>query len=85
MALAMPLMGGLGELLGLSKQISVLAFQLGDGLTNLLIPTSGAMMGAIGVAGVAWLRWVRVIGLLVAGLFVVAMAVMAFAVVVGYA
>jgi uncharacterized ion transporter superfamily protein YfcC len=70
---------------GVSKQVSVLCFQLGDGLTNLLIPTSGAMMGAIGVAGLPWLTWVRIIGKLVAGLFLLAALAVAIAVGIGYA
>jgi uncharacterized ion transporter superfamily protein YfcC len=81
----MPLMAGLGQLVGVSKQVSVLCFQLGDGLTNLLIPTSGAMMGAIGVARIAWLDWIRIIGALVAGLFLMAAAAVAIAVGIGYA
>jgi uncharacterized ion transporter superfamily protein YfcC len=60
-AITMPLMAGLGDLVGVSRQVSVLAFQLGDGLTNLVIPTSAAMMGALGVAGLDWTRWIRVI------------------------
>jgi uncharacterized ion transporter superfamily protein YfcC len=83
--ITMPLMAGLGQLVGVSKQVSVLCFQLGDGLTNLLIPTSGAMMGAIGVAGLPWLTWVRIIGKLVAGLFLLAALAVAIAVGIGYA
>lgn len=83
--ITMPLMAGLGQLVGVSKQVSVLCFQLGDGLTNLLIPTSGAMMGAIGVARIAWLDWIRIIGALVAGLFLMAAAAVAIAVGIGYA
>lgn len=59
--ITMPLMAGLGELVGVSRQVSVLCFQLGDGLTNLVMPTSAAMMGAIGVAGLSWLAWVRIV------------------------
>lgn len=83
--ITMPLMAGLGQLVGVSKQVAVLCFQLGDGLTNLIIPTSGAMMGAIGVAGVPWLRWVRIIAALLAGLFAMAAAAVAIAVGIGYA
>lgn len=82
--ITMPLMAGLGELVGVSKQISVLCFQLGDGLTNLVIPTSGAMMGAIGVAGLSWLAWIRIIGRLVLGLLAMAALAIAVAVGIGY-
>ncbi len=59
-ALTMPLMAPLADLIGVTRQVSVLAFQLGDGLTNLLVPTSAALMGCLGAAHVQWLRWVRI-------------------------
>ncbi len=59
-ALTMPLMAPLADLIGVTRQVAVLAFQLGDGLTNLLVPTSAALMGCLGAAHVEWLRWVRV-------------------------
>lgn len=60
-AITMPLMAGLSDLVGVSRQVAVLAFQLGDGLTNLVVPTSAVLMGAIGVAGVQWTQWLRLI------------------------
>jgi len=74
-------MAGLGELVGVSKQISVLCFQLGDGLTNLVMPTSAAMMGAIGVAGLGWIVWVRII--LKFMLLLMALAALTVAIAVG--
>ncbi len=59
-ALTMPLMAPLADLIGVTRQVSVLAFQLGDGLTNLLVPTSAALMGCLGAARIEWLHWVRV-------------------------
>jgi len=59
-ALTMPIMSPLGDLLGISRQTAVLAFQLGDGLFNLIIPTSGVTMGILGIAKIpfsTWLRW----------------------------
>jgi len=79
--ITMPLMAGLGELVGVSKQISVLCFQLGDGLTNLVMPTSAAMMGAIGVAGLGWIVWVRII--LKFMLLLMALAALTVAIAVG--
>ena len=83
-AITMPLMAGLGDLIGVTRQTAVLAFQLGDGLTNLLIPTSGAMMGAIGVAGLAWTAWLQVIWRFFLLLFALAAAFIALAVFIGY-
>lgn len=60
-ALTMPIMAPLGDLLGLSRQVVVLAFQFGDGFSNLIIPTSGVTMGVIGIAKIpypVWFRWI---------------------------
>jgi uncharacterized ion transporter superfamily protein YfcC len=64
-ALTMPIMAPLSDLVGVTRQVAVLAFQLGDGLTNVVVPTSAALMGSLGAARVEWLHWVRGI----AGLF----------------
>jgi uncharacterized ion transporter superfamily protein YfcC len=84
-SITMPLMAGLGDLVGVSRQVSVLAFQLGDGITNLIIPTSAVLMGAIGVAGVGWQRWVRAIWRFELMLVAMAAATIAIAVGTGYA
>ncbi len=60
-ALTMPIMAPLGDLLGVTRQVSVLAFQLGDGLTNILVPTSATLMGVLGAARIDWLQWARFI------------------------
>jgi uncharacterized ion transporter superfamily protein YfcC len=84
-AITMPLMAGLGDLLQVSRQVSVLAFQLGDGLTNIVVPTSATMMGAIGVAGLAWGQWIGIIWRLFLLLMLMASAFVAVAVGIGYA
>jgi len=83
-AITMPLMAGLGDLVGVTRQTSVLAFQLGDGMTNLIIPTSAAMMGAIGVAGLSWIQWLRIIWRFELLLIALAAAFVALAVLTGY-
>lgn len=60
-AITMPLMAPLSDLVGVSRQISVLAFQLGDGLTNIIIPTSASLIGCLGVARIDWSTWLRFI------------------------
>lgn len=60
-ALTMPIMAPLADLLHMPRQAAVLAFQLGDGLCNFVIPTSGITMGVLSIAGIpfgTWLRWV---------------------------
>jgi uncharacterized ion transporter superfamily protein YfcC len=56
---AMPIMAPLSDLIGVTRQTPVLAFQLGDGLSNILYPTSGYFMATLALAGVGWDRWVR--------------------------
>lgn len=58
-AITMPLMAPISDIVGLNKQIAVLAFQLGDGLTNLIVPTSGCLMGVLGVARLDWNKWAK--------------------------
>lgn len=84
-AITMPLVAGLGDLVGVSRQVAVLAFQLGDGLTNLVVPTSAVLMGAIGVAGVGWGRWLRAVWRFELLLLAMAAAAVAVAVGIGYA
>lgn len=60
-AITMPIMAPLSDLLGISRQTAVLAYQLGDGLFNLIIPTSGVTMGVLSIAGIPfdkWLAWI---------------------------
>ena len=55
----MPIMAPLSDLIGVTRQTSVLAFQLADGIGNILYPTSGYFMATLALAGVAWQKWVR--------------------------
>lgn len=83
-ALTMPLMAPLSDLIGVSRQVAVLAFQYGDGLTNLLVPTSAVLMGVLGAARISWLVWARYAAGLVAALFVLASAFVLLAVAIGW-
>lgn len=60
-ALTMPLMAPLADLVGVTRQVAVLAFQLGDGLTNIIVPTSAALIGCLGAVKLDWAVWVRAI------------------------
>ena len=60
-ALTMPIMAQFADLIEVSRQTTVLAFQFGDGFTNMLTPTSGVLIGCLGVARIpygVWLKWV---------------------------
>lgn len=58
-AIVMPIMAPLSDVLGISRQVSVLCFQYGDGLSNSIIPTSGVLMGVIGMAKLQYPTWLR--------------------------
>mgnify|MGYP004443684363 FL=1 len=59
-ALTMPIMAQFADLIEVSRQTTVLAFQFGDGFTNMLTPTSGVLIGCLGIARIpygTWLKW----------------------------
>ena len=58
-AITMPIMAPLADLLGVSRQTSVLAFQLGDAFTNLIVPTSGCLIGSLAIAKIEWSNWIK--------------------------
>ncbi|MCH4822658.1 TIGR00366 family protein [Gramella lutea] len=58
-ALTMPIMAPLSDVLGISREIAVLAFQMGDGLTNMIVPTSGVTMGVLSIANIPYDKWLK--------------------------
>ncbi len=58
-AITMPIMAPFSDLIGLSRQATVMAFQFGDGFTNMITPTSGVLMGVLGVARIPYNKWVK--------------------------
>jgi uncharacterized ion transporter superfamily protein YfcC len=58
-ALTMPIMSQFSDLIGVSRQATVMAFQFGDGFTNMITPTSGVLIGVLGVAKIPYDKWVR--------------------------
>lgn len=83
-ALTMPLMAPLSDLVGVTRQTAVLAFQMGDGFTNMIIPTSAVLMGLLTLAEIPWGRWARWVLPLQIALFVLGLLVLAVAVSIGY-
>jgi uncharacterized ion transporter superfamily protein YfcC len=55
----MPIMAPLADLLGFSRQVAILAYQTGAGLTDAINPTNGALMAILLAAGVPYGRWLR--------------------------
>ncbi len=60
-AITMPIMAPFSDLIHVSRQATVMAFQFGDGFTNMITPTSGVLIATLGVARIPWEKWVRFI------------------------
>lgn len=58
-AATMPIMVPLADSLGLERQVAVLAFQYGDGISNSFFPTSGPLLSCLAIVGIAYDRWVK--------------------------
>ncbi len=57
--ITMPIMSGLADLVGITRQTAVLAFQFGDGFANIFYPTSGYFMATLAIARVGWDKWMK--------------------------
>lgn len=56
-AITMPVMAPFADLIGVSRQATVLAFQFGDGFTNMITPCSGVLMAVLSVAKISYADW----------------------------
>lgn len=83
-ALTIPIMAPLGDLVGLTRQTVVFVFQLGDGITNMIIPTSGITMGVLGMAKIPWEVWAKWLFPRMLALYGLAFIMIAIAVLTGY-
>ncbi len=58
-AITMPIMAPFSDLIGISRQATVMAFQFGDGFTNMITPTSGVLIAVLGIARIPYHKWVK--------------------------
>jgi uncharacterized ion transporter superfamily protein YfcC len=80
----MPIMAPLADLTGVTRQTAVLAFQMGDGFTNTIVPTNAVLMGMLAMGRIPYGRWLRFMVPLLLKIYAVALAGLFFAVAVGY-
>ncbi|OAV43622.1 YfcC family protein [Lewinella sp. 4G2] len=80
----LPVMIPLGEALGLSRQVSILAFQVGDGVTNLFNPSLGGLVAMLSLCRVPFDRWLRFVLPLTGIILVWAWLGLLVAVAIGY-
>ncbi|QIB69850.1 putative basic amino acid antiporter YfcC [Aminipila butyrica] len=58
-ALTMPIMAPLADIVGVTRQVAVLAFQLGSGFVDAFTPCSASLLGVLGVARINWMKWAK--------------------------
>ena len=80
----MPIMAPLADLTDVTRQTAVLAYQFGDGFTNMIVPTNAVLMGILALAKVPYDRWARFALPLLVKLYAVAVLALVAAVHFGY-
>lgn len=83
-ALTMPIMAPLADIVGVSRQVAVLAYQLGAGFVDAFTPVSASLIGVLGVARVDWMKWAKFQIKMQAFFFVIGSAVVIIAVLVNF-
>lgn len=58
-ALTMPILAPLSDIVGITRQTATLAYQLGSGFADAIVPTSACLMGVLGVARIEWTKWAK--------------------------
>jgi len=80
----MPIMAPISDIVGVTRQVAVLAYQMGDGFMNMIVPTNAVLMGILGICGIPFGRWFRFIWPLMLQLLVLGGLTMVVAVLVGF-
>lgn len=78
-AITMPIMSPLAQVLGVNQQVAVLAFQLGDGLSNMMWVTCGTLMIGLGIGNINYINWFKFIIKIYSILLLIAIAAAMFA------
>jgi uncharacterized ion transporter superfamily protein YfcC len=80
----LPILIPVGEVLGLTRQTTILAFQIGDGITNLVNPALGGLIAMLSMCRVPFDRWIRFIFPLLAVLLLISAIAVLVSVAVNY-
>ncbi len=80
----MPIMAPIADIVGVSRQVAVLAYQMGDGFMNMIVPTNAVLMGIIGMCGIPYSKWFKFIAPLILKLFIAGSIALIVAVLIGY-
>jgi len=79
----MPIMAPIADLIGIKRQVAVLAFQYGDGFSNMFIPTLGATMACLGIAKIEYGKWISYVWKLLVIQLIIGLISVGGAVVIG--
>ncbi len=80
----MPIMAPIADIIGVSRQVAVLAYQMGDGFMNMIVPTNAVLMGILGMCGIPYGRWFSFIAPLMLKLIAAGSISLVVAVLIGY-
>lgn len=83
-ALTMPIMAPLADIIGVSRQVAILAFQLGSGFMDAFTPVSASLVGCLAAARVNWSDWAKFSGRLMIFLFILGSMSIFAAIAFGY-
>lgn len=61
-AVVIPILVPVADMIGMTRQTAILAYNFGDGLSNYVLPTVGSLMGILGLANVPYDRWMKFMG-----------------------
>jgi len=82
--LLIPLLVPMGEMFGISKQISILAYVYGDGFSNVLYPTNSVLLIALGLVGLSYGKYFKWVWKLELALLVLTSGILVFAYLINY-
>ncbi len=80
----MPIMAPIADIVGVSRQVAVLAYQMGDGFMNMIVPTNAVLMGILGMCGIPYNKWFKFIAPLMVKLLIAGSISLVVAVMIGY-
>ncbi len=83
-ATTMPIMAPLADMVGVPRQTAVLAYNMGDGLSNSIFPTSGVLMAGLSIAKIPYEKWLKFVTPLMIILHLAALVIIMFSVVISY-
>ncbi|HVR43719.1 MAG TPA: YfcC family protein [Thermoanaerobaculia bacterium] len=75
----MPIMAPLADLTRVGRETAILAYQFGDGFTNMIVPTNALLMGMLALGRIPYQRWARFILPLLGKIYLVLLVVLAYA------